>query len=114
MRIGVIGGLDRNARELEEVARAGGHELHTHNGVVVGRASSAGLRALIVRSDLVFLLTGINSHNAVHLAKRTARQFGRPLRIVRRLSPAHLAAYLPALTASAASQAPAAVLRHAA
>jgi hypothetical protein len=113
MRIGVIGGLDRNARELEEVARAGGHALDTHNGVVVGRASSAGLRALIIRSDLVFLLTDINSHNAVHLAKRTARQFGRPLRIVRRLSPAHLAAYLPALTAGA-EQTAAAVLRHAA
>jgi hypothetical protein len=111
MRIAVIGGLDRNARELEEVARAGGHELDTHTGVVAGRASSASLRALIVRSDLVFVLTDVNSHNAVHLAKRTARQFGRPLRIVRRLSAAHLAAYLPAL---AASEATAVALRHAA
>jgi hypothetical protein len=103
MRIGIIGGLDRNARELEEVAHSGGHELHTHTGVVVGRASSASLRALILRSDLVFVLTDVNSHNAVHLAKRTARQHHRPLRIVRRLGPSQLAAYLPALAAGGAA-----------
>jgi hypothetical protein len=57
-----------------------------------------------VRSDLVFVLTDVNSHNAVHIAKRTARQFGRPFRIVRRFGPSQLAAYLPALTAASAQR----------
>lgn len=100
MRIAIIGGLDRNARDLEDVARSGGHQLETHTGVVAGRASSAHLRAMVARADLVFILTDINSHNGVQLAKRVARQHHRPVRILRRLAPAHLAAYFPATEAS--------------
>jgi hypothetical protein len=96
MRIGIIGGLDRSARDLEAVARSGGHRVETHTGVVSGSASAASLRALVARADLVFVLTEINSHNAVQLARRTARLHGIPLRIVRRLSASHLAAYLGA------------------
>ena len=96
MRIGIIGGLDRNARDLEAVAEAGGHRLETHTGVISGSASSASLKALVGRADLVFLLTDVNSHNAVHIARRTARLHGIPLRILRRLSAAHLASYLGA------------------
>jgi hypothetical protein len=96
MRIGIIGGLDRNAHELEAAAAAGGHRLETHTGSVGGAASAAGLRALVARADLVFVLTEINSHNAVHIARRAARAHGVPLRIVRRLSAAHLMAYLGA------------------
>ena len=87
-------GLDRNARELEAVAAAGGHRVETHTGVIGGSASSASLKALVARADLVFVLTDVNSHNAVHIARRSARTHGIPLRIVRRLSAAHLAAYL--------------------
>jgi hypothetical protein len=97
MRIGIIGGLDRVARELEEIARAGGHELHTHTGVVAGKATSTRLRALVAWSDLVFVLTDINSHNAVHIARQAARLHHRPLRIVSRFGPKHLAAYLQGL-----------------
>jgi hypothetical protein len=96
MRIGIIGGLDRNARDLESVAAAGGHRLETHTGVVGGSASAASLRALVARADLVFVLTDVNSHNAVHIARRTARLHGIPLRILRRLSASHLGAYLNA------------------
>jgi hypothetical protein len=96
MRIGIIGGLDRNARELEAVAAAGGHRVETHTGVIGGSASSASLKALVARADLVFVLTDVNSHNAVHIARRSARAHGIPLRIVRRLSASHLAAYLGA------------------
>jgi hypothetical protein len=98
MRIAIVGGLDRNARDLEAVAQASGHQLDTHTGVVAGRASSAHLRAMVARADLVFILTDINSHNGMQLAKRVARQHHRPLRILRRLAPAHLAAYFPATT----------------
>jgi hypothetical protein len=97
MRIGIVGGLNRVAHELEEVARAGGHELSTHTGVVAGKASSTSLRALVVWSDLVLVLTDVNSHNAVRMARQVARLHHRPLRILRRLGPKHLAAYLDAL-----------------
>jgi len=97
MRIAIIGGLDRNARDLEEIARANGHELDTHTGVVAGRAAATSLRALVARADLVFVLTEVNSHNGVRTARDAARAYGRPLRITRRLGPTHLAAYLQAL-----------------
>jgi hypothetical protein len=99
MRIGIIGGLDRVARELEAVAREGGHELGTHTGVIAGKATSTRLRALVIWSDLVLVLTDVNSHNAVHLARQVARAHHRPLRILRRLGPSHLASYLKALVA---------------
>ena len=97
MRIGIIGGIDRNARDLEAVAEAGGHELEAHTGVISGSASAASLRALVARADLVFVLTDVNSHNAVHIARRTARLHHVPLRIVRRLGSTHLAATLAQL-----------------
>jgi len=99
MRIGIVGGLDRIARDLEEVARAGGHELDTHTGVVAGRAAASSLRALVVWSDLVLILTEINSHNGVRIARQAARAHHRPLRILRRLGARHLAAYLESLAA---------------
>ena len=101
MRIGIVGGLDRSARDLEEVARAWGHELDTHTGVVTGKAAADSLRALVVRSDLVFVLTDVNSHNGVRLARETARAHRRPLRILRRLGLKHLTAYLQAQVAGA-------------
>lgn len=97
MRIGIVGGLNRVARELEEVARAGGHELATHTGAIAGKATSTSLRALVIWSDLVLVLTDVNSHNAVRMARQVARLHHRPLRIFRRLGPTQLAAYLDAL-----------------
>ena len=103
MRIGIVGGLDRVARDLEAVAHDGGHELDTHTGVVAGRAAADSLRALVAWSDVVFVLTEINSHNGVKIARQAARAHQRPLRILRRLAPKHLSAYLDGLTAAAGS-----------
>jgi hypothetical protein len=96
MRIGIVGGIDRAARDLEAVARAGGHQLETHTGVIKGGASAASLRALVARADLVLVLTDVNSHNGVAIARRAARLHHRPLRIMRRLGASHLAAFLTA------------------
>jgi hypothetical protein len=101
MRIGVVGGLDRKARDLEAMAQAGGHHLELHTGVLSGPASSAGLRALVSRADLVVILTEINSHNAVRLARREAKLHNRPCRILRRLGAKQLAALLQDLPAAA-------------
>lgn len=97
MRIGIIGGIDRTANLLQSVAAARGHELELHTGVISGSASAATLRALVGRSQLVVVVTDVNSHNAVKTARREARLRHRPLRIVRRIGASQLAAMLEGL-----------------
>jgi hypothetical protein len=97
MRIGVIGGLDRNVPALQTVAETQGHEVGFHTGVMAGPASSAALRALVARSELVVIVTDINSHNAVRAARREARLRHRALKIVRKLGATQFAALLGAM-----------------
>jgi hypothetical protein len=104
MRIGIVGGVDRTAHLLQDVAAARGHELELHTGVISGSASANTLRALVARSELVVVLTDVNSHNAVKTARREARLRQRPLRIFRRMGASQLAALLESLeTGRAAS-----------
>ncbi|HVZ74544.1 MAG TPA: DUF2325 domain-containing protein [Polyangia bacterium] len=100
MRIGIVGGLDRGAPELAQAARDGGHELEFHKGHMSGPHADS-LRALVSRVDAVIILTEINSHAAVLLARKQARLRGKPTRILRRLRPAQLASVLPDLAAAA-------------
>jgi len=102
MRIGIVGGLDRKARELEGIALAGGHHLEVHNGVIAGSASAAGLRSLVERSDLVIVLTDVNSHNGVRMARRQARVSHRPLRLLRRMGASQFEALVRELGGAAA------------
>src|SRR5206468_6405359 len=81
-----------------------GHELELHTGVISGSASAAGLRALVARSELVVVVTDVNSHNAVKTARREARLRNRPLRIVCRIGASQLAALLEYLGETAGSQ----------
>jgi hypothetical protein len=97
MRIGIVGGLDRRSRDLEGIALACGHQLEWHTGAVAGSASAAGLRALVARVDLVLIVTDVNSHNGVRIARRQARISGRPLRLLRRLGSTQFEAIARAL-----------------
>jgi hypothetical protein len=83
MHIGWIGGIERNEAQLAAQAAAAGHELEFHPGHLGGRGS-AELRRLVERSDLVIILTQVNSHGAVQLAKRWARHRGRSHVVLRR------------------------------
>jgi hypothetical protein len=103
MRIGIVGGLDRKARELEGIALAHGHELELHTGVVAGSASAAGLRNLVARVDLVIVVTDVNSHNGVRLAREQARLSRRPLRLLRRMGVSQFEALVDSLDVRAAS-----------
>jgi hypothetical protein len=94
MRIGLIGGLDRSVGALQALAQTQGHEVRFHTGVMAGPASSSALRALVARSELVILVTEINSHNAVRAARREARLRQRPLKIVRKMGATQFAALL--------------------
>ena len=106
MRIGLIGGLDRSVGALQTLARTQGHEVGFHTGVIAGPASSASLRALVARSELVILVTDINSHNAVRAARREARLRKRPLKIVRKMGATQFAALLRGVRAPQPIQPP--------
>ena len=49
------------------------------------------------RSGLVVIVTGVNSHGAVHLAKKAARQLERPTLILQSFGAARLCRLLEAL-----------------
>lgn len=71
MRVAFIGGLDRLADALTEAGRAAGVDVEVHTGNVKGRGADA-LEAIVRRSDHVIVVTGVNSHGGVKLAKQFA------------------------------------------
>ena len=83
MRIAFIGGLDRNQAQLERIAEEAGHRLEFHTGDTGGRGASE-MRAAIERADFVIVLTDVNSHGGVLLAKRICQKLGRGVFVVRR------------------------------
>jgi hypothetical protein len=105
MRIGMIGGLDRSVTALQALAETWGHEVRFHTGVMAGPASAAALRALVARSELVIIVTEINSHNAVRATRREARLRRRPLKIVRKMGATQFAALLQQVNGTAATAA---------
>jgi hypothetical protein len=105
MRIGIIGGLDRNVAALHALAETAGHDVRFHTGVMAGPASAAALRSLVARAELVIVVTDINSHNAVRTARREARLLNRPLKIVRKMGHTQFAALLVHMNAESAAAA---------
>jgi len=96
MRIGWIGGRERNETQLDRIAEKSGHVLEFHSGHVGGRGAGD-LRALVERSDLVVIVTDVNSHGAVLLAKKLAQRMGRASLVIRRCGTARFRALLDAL-----------------
>lgn len=96
MRIGWIGGRERNEGQLERIAEDRGHELGFHSGHVGGRGASD-LRALVERSDFLVIVTDVNSHGAVLLTKKLAQRRGRASLVIRRCGTSRFAALLDAL-----------------
>ena len=56
-----------------------------------------GIRTAISRSSLVVIVTDVNSHGAVHLAKKVSRQLDRPSLIIQNFGAARLSRLLDAL-----------------
>jgi hypothetical protein len=98
MRIGWIGGRERNETQLERIAARSGHSLEFHSGHVGGRGADT-IRAMVERSDFLIIVTDVNSHGAVLLAKKMAHQFGRASLVIRRCGSARFQALLDAFTA---------------
>jgi hypothetical protein len=97
MRIGIIGGIERSEALYRRLADDAGHRLEVHSGHIGGRGIET-LEALIARVDVVVVLTDVNSHGAVQSARRFARRFDVPGRIVRRLGVARYTELLDELT----------------
>jgi hypothetical protein len=96
MRIGWIGGIERNEAELSRQAARSGHELVFHGGHPGGRGATT-VCSLVERVDFVVLVTGVNSHGAVQLAKRQIQKLGKRSLIVRKLGAARFQALLDAI-----------------
>ncbi len=96
MRIGWVGGRERNETTLERIAEKLGHELEFHSGHVGGRGAND-LRALVERSDFLVIVTDVNSHGAVLLAKKMAQRIGRSSLVIRRCGSSRFQALLDAL-----------------
>ena len=93
MRIGLVGGVERNEIDYRNVAAAAGHDLVFHSGHLSGRGSAA-LTELVRRADLLVVVTDVNSHGAVQLARKLARKSGVSLVLLRRCSPSRFASII--------------------
>ena len=86
MRIGMVGGLDRNEGAYTDLARRAGFRFEHHNGHLAGRGSAT-LEALVERCDVVVVVTDVNSHGAAWRARRLSRQRGNLCYVMSRCGP---------------------------
>lgn len=96
MRIGWVGGVERYEAQLERIAAIAGHQLEYHGGDVRGRGAQA-LEGLVERCQLIVILTETNSHGAVQLARKLARQRGRGTLLLRKSGIARFTQLLDAI-----------------
>jgi hypothetical protein len=101
MRIGIVGGVERSEYDYRDLADKAGHELDFHSGHLAGRGSDS-LTDLVRRVQLLIVVTDVNSHGAVQLARKQARKYGVTLLLQRRCSPARFATLLDAYAQRAA------------
>jgi hypothetical protein len=93
MKVGIIGGAERNELQYRRVAEQLGHELEFHSGKLSSCGSSS-LEALVRRCDLVVIATDTNSHAAVRTARSLMRSRGASPILMRRLGVSRLAELL--------------------
>jgi hypothetical protein len=101
MRVAVIGGLERHEAEIERRASDLGHTVEFHRGRVGGRGS-AEIDAVVCRSEVVIIVTKVNSHGAMHLAKKAAVRHARTALIARTCSPSSFKGLIDSAVASTA------------
>ena len=101
LRVAVVGGLTRATHEWTRAGEALGIHLEHHDGNTTG-CRAATLAAMVRRADIVVAITIPNSHNAVAIARRTAANHGRVLRIVKRRARARSRGWSPTGSGSSA------------
>lgn len=98
MRVAVIGGLERHEAELERRAERFGHTVEFHRGRMGGRHTEE-LESIVSRSELVIIVTQVNSHGAMHVAKRLADRLARQALVARTCSPSKFRSILESVSA---------------
>lgn len=96
LRVGIVGGVERAAPKLHELAAEAGVTLEFHEGHMEGRGSAA-LAALVDRVDVLLIVTDVNSHTAVQLARKLARKVNLPVHLLRQCGPSRFREWLRAL-----------------
>jgi hypothetical protein len=96
LTVAVIGGPDRMTRGFADLAAQHGHRVQHHDGSLAGRGRRA-LRDLVARAHLVVIVTGVNSHAAVQVAREEVRRYGVPSLLCRRFGLANLSRLLDAI-----------------
>ncbi len=81
-RVAFVGGVRKVEREIASLAEEIGVQVELHDGHTKGQGI-ARLVALVRRTDIVVIVTGTNSHNAVQVAKREAAKAGKSVLIVK-------------------------------
>lgn len=82
MRVAFVGGMDRLESALIDEGRKRGIGVEVHYGDVRGRGAEA-LEGIVARADHVIVVTGVNSHGGVKLAKQYAHAHGKQVWIMR-------------------------------
>jgi hypothetical protein len=74
-RVAFVGGVRKVEREIVALGAEMGVAVEVHDGRTRGQGVEQ-LTALVHRTDCVVIVTGTNSHNAMHVAKREAAKVG--------------------------------------
>jgi hypothetical protein len=77
--VAFVGGAERLERSLIAAGAELGVDVEVHDGGT-GSGGRARLSAIVHRTDLVVVVTGVNSHNAVKIARREAEKSGTRVR----------------------------------
>lgn len=92
-RVAVIGGLSRATNQWEAAGVGLGVEIEHHDGNASGRGAGE-IVAAVRRADFVVIITDLNSHNGVGVARQAALASNKRHVLVKRLSPDGLSACL--------------------
>jgi len=103
MHIGLVGGLDRSQTQYRQLAEQAGHSIEWHTGDLAGRGSIS-LESLVERSELVIVVTDLNSHGAVWRARKLAKLRRKRLLLLSRCGVSRFAALLAELSPPASAR----------
>lgn len=100
MHIGLVGGLDRSEAQYRQLAERAGHSIEWHTGDLAGRGAGT-LESMIERSDLVIVVTAVNSHGAVWRARKLAKLRNKRLLLLARCGVSRFGSLLSELSSPA-------------
>jgi phosphoglycerate dehydrogenase-like enzyme len=102
MHIGLVGGLDRSEAQYRQLAERSGHSIEWHTGDLAGRGAGT-LESLVERSDVVIVVTAVNSHGAVWRARKLSKLRGKRLLLMSRCGVSKFASLLSELSSPASA-----------